>query len=166
MKRIKVKVGDVFAIPLGNGEYGFSQIIDDIFQQCYVIYDYKSQVFPDPKEIVKYKILVLTYTVDVFIQDRRWPLVGNATPSSDVIFPEYIIGSSENERVMDHHGKTIRKATEEDKKKLTHMTSVSPALLENIAQHLLLGSEEMPKHFDISKYIYRGHSERYSLNKN
>jgi len=143
MKKIKVQAGDLCAIPLGNGEYAFAQLIDNLHQHCYVIYDYKGAIYPDLKELIKNKIIILTYTVDVFIDNGRWPLIGNISPPTKISIPNYIVGKFENGKekikVVDNHGNYLREATVEDKKKLSYQTSVSPAVLENVARFKLLG---------------------------
>lgn len=158
MKSIKVKIGDVFAIPLGNGEYAYGQIVDDSKYPCYIIYDLKSTVFPAIQEIVTRRIIILTYTVDVFIKSGRWPLLGNIAPPSDIVFPYYLVGTLEdgNEKiiVMDHRGIFLRYATESDQQRLTRMSSFSPKALEDIAKFKFLGIGKYLSYMD--KLIYRG----------
>ena len=143
MKKTKVKVGDVCAIPLGDGDYAYAQIIDDSNQHCYIVYNYKSKNFSELQDLTKNKIIILTYTVDVFIENHRWPLLGNITLPSGIIFPNYIEGRLRGGKlriiVVDHHANYIREASIEDKKKLFFKSSVSPIILEDVTKFKLLG---------------------------
>jgi hypothetical protein len=157
MKRIKVKIGDIYALPLGNGEYAYAQLIDITPFNYFVVYDYKSSTFPEVQNLVEQKIIILTNTVDVFIKDLRWPFVGNISPPSGVIIPNFIVGRLKDGKeqiiVVDYHGNYLRGATKEDKKTLLYQSSVSPAFLEHIAKHQLLGvGRSYP---DIEKVFYK-----------
>lgn len=125
-----VKIGDVFAVSLGNGRHVYGQIVANSQPKCYVIFDYESETQPDLKTLVNSKIVILTYTVDVFIEDGDWKVIGNIEPSSRINFPEYIIETSNGPKVMDYMGKILRCATPTDIKNLGTQKSVSPKVLE------------------------------------
>ena len=127
---MRIKIGDVFAIPLGNGEFAFGQIVANTKPECYVIYDYKSNDIPDLSLLISQKIIFLTYTVDLFIKNGNWRVLGNINPPSNIIFPEYLIDTLNGYMVMDYTGKKLRFATDKEKTMLSTHKSVSPHLLE------------------------------------
>ena len=162
MKRIRVKVGDVCAIPLGNGYYAYAHSIDDVIKDgrahYYVIYDHLSNIFPELQELTKNNIIVLICTVDVFIENHSWPLVGNIAPPSGITIPNYIVNRFKdgNEQIMvvDHHGKYLREATIDDKRNLSYQSSFSPIVLEDVAKYKLLGKGRYLPYMD--KIFYSG----------
>jgi hypothetical protein len=157
MKRIKVKIGDIYALPLGNGKYAYAHLIDITPYNYFVVYDYKSSTFPEVQNLVKKKIIVLTNTVDVFIKDLRWLFVGNISPPSGVIIPNFIVSRLKDGKVqmmvVDYHGNYLGVATEIDQKTLHYQSSVSPAYLEHIAKYQLLGVGK--KYPDMETFFYK-----------
>lgn len=125
----KAKIGDVFRVSLGNEQFAFGQIVANSKPKCYIVFNYKSSNLPDIKEIVNSKILMLTYTVDTFIEDGDWEVIGNIKPPA-IKFPEYVVETEKGTRVVDYNGKVIRKATIEDEQKLSTHKSVSPKVLD------------------------------------
>lgn len=122
--------GDVFAVQIGNGKFVYGQIVANSNPKCYVIFDYVSETSPDLITLVNSKIVFLTYTVDVFIEDGDWKVIGNVEPPTTINFPEYIIETPKGSMVMDYMGKMIRHATQSDLKNLGIKNSVSPKVLE------------------------------------
>lgn len=127
---MRIKIGDVFAIPLGNGEFAFGQIVANGSSKCYVIYDYKSNDFPDLSLLIRQKIIFLTYTEDLYIRNGNWKVLGNINPPSNIIFPEYRVETLNGTVVIDHTGKKLRFATDKEKTILSTHKSVSPMILE------------------------------------
>lgn len=71
-KRIREKPGQVFRVPLGNGIYGYGQLIDPDS----VFFDYKDNgINTDPSFIVKQPI-AFAVTVDSYaIKDQLWEVL-------------------------------------------------------------------------------------------
>jgi hypothetical protein len=152
MKNVKVKIGDIYAIPLGNGEYGYAQLIDITPFEYFAVFDYKSSSFPEVRSLIKHEIIILTSTIDLDIKNHNWPFLGNIAPPSGIVIPNYIVstlkepnGAKIQIMVVDCHGKYLRKATEKDQRTLVHQTSVSTALFEHLIQYKLLGVGECYK---------------------
>jgi len=49
----KVKIGDLFAIPLGDGQFVFGQVVANTNPKCYIIFDNKSTLKPKPNELTR-----------------------------------------------------------------------------------------------------------------
>jgi len=123
-------IGDIFAVSLENGKNVYGQIVANCKPKCYVIFDYESETHPDLMTLINSKIVILTYTVDVFIEDGIWKVIGNLKPPSNIKFPEYIIETSTGPKVMDYTGKMLREPTSSDLKSLGSKKSVSPKVLD------------------------------------
>jgi Immunity protein 26 len=160
MKKVHANIGDVFAIKLTNEEYVFGQIVfkeikENGIPKCYIIYDYKSKDIPELKDIINKEIIALTYTSDIFIENKRWKNLGNSkTPY--INYPKYLLGDLENLRVVDHKGEYIRKASETDKENLTYHTSVTPKVIEKLVE-ALFNNGEWYKTMDIQDLIYKNY---------
>jgi hypothetical protein len=145
-KRIKTHVGDVFTFPLGNGEFAFGQIVDDQPQDCFVIFGYKNGIFPNIQEITDNKIIILTYSIDLFIKTGRWTILGNVAPPIDIVFPNYKISVVKDGKtktvVVDNKGQYLHDATKKEILTLKYRNSFTPAVLENAAKYKLAGMGE------------------------
>jgi hypothetical protein len=164
MKSIKVKIGDIYAIPLGNGEYGYTQLIDITPYKYFAVFDYKSSSFPEVQSLIKQEIIILTITIDVDIKNHNWPFIGNIAPPSWIVIPNYIVSTLKEPNaakiqiiVVDRYGKYLREATEKDQRTLFHQSSVSPALFEHLIKYKLLGVGDYEKIID--KFLYKASRE-------
>jgi hypothetical protein len=151
--KIKVSVGDVFAIPLDGTKYSFGQVVCEGHPKAYVIYNVISDVHPDLKEIISNDIIYFTYTVDVAIEDGNWLLLGNIDVPHRIEFPNYIVDTNEGFFVTDHKGNLIRPANENEVKELDTQKSVSPSILED-AVKANYGFGEWYPYLDKLKYKY------------
>ena len=94
-KKIKAQVGDMFAISIGNGKYCFGQVVsaivggDKIIPYTYIVYDCVDELNTSIEKIRSSAILLLFNTVDMFIEDGAWPLIGHEEVPQNLIFPEY-----------------------------------------------------------------------------
>lgn len=129
-KKFKICVGTVIAIPIDNKRFAYGQIIADTKPECYIIFDYISNEYPDINELVSKKIIMLTYTVGTFIENGDWIIIGNVEPSGNIVIPEYIVDTLDGVMVVDCRRNIIRKASESDMTLLGTHKSVSPKVLD------------------------------------
>jgi hypothetical protein len=153
MKKIKVRVGDVFAIPLDNGELAFGQLVDNANLHCYIVFDYRSHDFPDVWEITKKPIIIIAFTVDVFIEDGSWPLLGNICPPSNIKFPKFLVDTETKTMVIDFQGRYLHEASQDEKHNLRRRSSYSPIILKKVAEFKLSDGEYLPY---MEKLLYEG----------
>lgn len=153
-RHICAQIGDVFSIPLGNGQFAYGQIVTDTIEKYYAIFDYINSISPDIEELVRMRIIFLAMTVDAFIEDGDWPVIGNTRPPPDIDFPEYLIETSVGSCVMNYTGKILRKATFLDMNTLTNRSSFSPKALE-LAVKVKLGGEGGEWYPAMSKMLYK-----------
>lgn len=142
MKNRKPKVGDVFAVPLGNGEFAYTQMINNDMDQCYVIYNYKSILPPALDDLKSNRVIVLMYTIDEFVRNGRWPYVGSIVPPKSIKIPYYLAETYDGKLrsiVVDHQGNFLHVASEMDKQKLSYKSSFSPKALEDVVRYIFLG---------------------------
>ncbi|MFC5529513.1 Imm26 family immunity protein [Cohnella yongneupensis] len=150
---ITVAIGDVFAIPLGENQFGYGQVVGGGHPKIYVIYHLLAESHPDINDIVSNKIIYFTHTVDVPIEDGDWVLIGNTDVPKGIVFPEYIVDTSSGYHVTDYQGNILRIATESEKENLNTHSSFSPSVLEKATKaHFGLG--EWYPYFDKIKYKY------------
>lgn len=71
----KPKEGDVLAIPLGDGSYGFGQICHS---KSYAYFDLRSEVLPEIQDVVSCPVLFRVSMVQDAIKNGGWIILGNA----------------------------------------------------------------------------------------
>lgn len=137
-KKLRLHAGDVFTIPLGNGQFGFGQIVcfpktKDSFIMA--VYDYVSlsKEKIEIKEICSSKILFLGYSTDARIFHNIWDILGNYTVNlPEIVLPYFKLGSLPNEVfLVDHKGKRLVEIDELNFIKLEYETHFAPIRFEN-----------------------------------
>lgn len=128
---IIASVGDIFAIPIGENKHGYGQIVGEGYTKTYVIYDIVSEAHPELNKITSSKIIFLTHTVDVPIEDGDWILLGNAEIPTNINFPKYKVDTPDGYYVTDYRGELISPASEEEISNLGTRKSISPSILED-----------------------------------
>ena len=147
----QITIGDVFAIPLGNGKYGYGQIVGGGQPKTYVIYDITADKHPDVNDIVSKKIIFFTHTVDVQIEDGVWHLIGKIEVPENIRFPEYIVDTPNGYFVTNFEGELLRPANPSEKELLKTRKSVSPSIIED-AIKAQYGIEEWYPYLENIKY--------------
>ncbi|MBI6871794.1 Imm26 family immunity protein [Clostridium aciditolerans] len=151
-KRKRVKVEDVFIIPVDNEKNCYGQVVSDGIDKCYVIYDITSEDILIPEQVICNPIAFLTFTVDNFIEEGRWKVIGNVDVPQNIIFPIYKVETLNGYMVTDHKGNYLRSATDKEIRELKYHKSVSPALLEHAVQ-AKYGNRKWENYFD--EIIYK-----------
>lgn len=158
IKRNRVKVGDVFAIPIDDTRYSYGQIVANGYgSDCYVIFDIVTSKYPPLEQITSHKIVFMIFTLHQKIIEGEWLLLGNTPVSDGIKIPEFKVDVMENgvirSMVSRHDGEILRYATEEEAKTLNTMQSYTPNVLED-AVKTKYGVIQCNRNFN--ELIYKG----------
>lgn len=77
----KPKEGDVLAIPLGDGTFGFGQVSHG---GDYAYFDLRSEVFPPVEEIVAHRVAFRVPMVGGSAKEGGWIILGNLPPAGSL----------------------------------------------------------------------------------
>jgi len=136
MKGMKLKPGDVFAIPIDDDKEGFGQIVLVPNKSNFIVVvferSYRRNHRPAFEEIVNDKILLLGYTMDALFYHKKWQMIGNITSNLKTIkLPYYKLGTAPNCKLVNYEGKTIGKISRDIFDKLNYQKVVAPIRYEN-----------------------------------
>lgn len=152
-KKIKVSLGDLFAIPVNNELMTIGQVVHKgSTSDVYIIFDCVYKQGESINDVTNSSILFIVNTVDTKLEDSEWKVVGNKKIPEALILPTYIAETLDGFVVLDAGGIIIRHATENDVKCLSTLRSVSPAILED-AVKAKFGNEEWYPYLD--NLLYR-----------
>lgn len=142
-RKIKVNVGDIFAIKIDDNHYSYGQVVaEGRTSDCMVVYDIISVEHPPLVEIVANKIVFLIQTVNSRIEDGIWEVVGNAPIPNNIIFPLYKERTKDGFRIVNHSGILIKEvATETEVENLKVLVSKSPISLEKAIKAMYVTGE-------------------------
>ncbi|MDR9746146.1 Imm26 family immunity protein [Paenibacillus taichungensis] len=103
-KRVKVKLGDVFAIRLDQTRYCYGQVVSEgRISDCMIVYDLVSMEHPKVSDIPSKPIIFLIQTVNSRIEDGIWNVIGNG-PISSLTFPLYKVETEDGYMLVNHQG--------------------------------------------------------------
>ncbi len=137
-KKLRLNVGDIFTIPLGNGEMGFGQIVSfprskDVF--IMIVFDQKMSENEnyDIDKIIKSDILFLGYTTDAKLYHKHWNIIDNSnTNIASIVMPYYRLGTPPHEiYLINYKSECICKVSEEEFNQLDYLTNYAPIRYEN-----------------------------------
>ena len=137
MAKLKLKVGDVFSIPLGNGELGFGQIVSlpDRDTLIIALFNFKqNDAEPiDINKIFNSEVLFLGYTLDAKLYHKHWVIIGNIQSNlSNIKLPYSKLGTPPGDIYLtDFKGAELCEITEIDFSKLSYQTVIAPIRYEN-----------------------------------
>lgn len=132
----RLRVGDVFVIPLDVDHNGFGQVVARYLAGSVYIAIFETissgEVFPPLADIVSAHVAFLALSHDAKIRVGDWSIIGNAPVSKKIPFPAYkeMVGGPERVDVVDYTGKKRRRATRAETERLPNRTLVAPMLLE------------------------------------
>lgn len=108
--RIRVRIGDVFAIPVATGEQVYGQVVDRAGPQVLVVLFRSTKWAVD--DVTASGIELAGITFDAKLRNGDWPIVSNRQPV-EYKQPWFILGHEglENLRLEDFHGTSRRLAT-------------------------------------------------------
>ena len=131
-KKVKVNLGDIFAIKVNENTYSYGQIVTQgETDDSMIIYDITSEKHPALEEIISKPIIFFINTMDMCIQNGNWVIIGNAKVPTDLKFPSYIVGTPSGYKVVSHNDKILGKANKSAIRDLKFFTSYSPVCLED-----------------------------------
>lgn len=130
-KRIEIKEGDIFTIPIDEQTQGYGQIvkIPSRYDFIMVVFDGKWHVQQniDLTQIVKQQILYIGYTTDTLLNIGRWRIIGNIISNLKTItMPFYKLAFSPETKLINYKLDIIRLATFEEDQLLPFQHSMSP----------------------------------------
>lgn len=159
-KRFKLNEGDIFTIPLGNGEFGIGQIV------CFPRHEHNfiMIVFKEKfenvnlSEINSFEILFLGYTVDAKLYNKKWEIISNETKNlSNIQMPYYKLGLPNNDypdgaRLVNYKGEVLANIDSNTFDKLSYETEVGPVRFEKALKAYFGLQEWVAENYDIILY--------------
>jgi len=132
-KRVRLKQGDIFRIPLDERRFGRGQIIEPGIVFLMTILKTPVEAHFEVGEIDTRDILLCGRTTDAEFFHDRWHVVGNLPLPERGIIPRpcYKLGPKEDARLVDFDGKFLRRATAFEWENLDYQNSASPGLYED-----------------------------------
>ncbi|MBH0099361.1 hypothetical protein I6E68_09435 [Salinibacterium sp. NSLL150] len=152
--KTKIKVGDVFIVPTGDGRAGVGQVVG-MYRKSYYYFAIFDTVVPlevaDERaiEALKSPLLFLGLSLDAKIYLGHWPVVAHAEVDPSILLPAYKISmrTIDNMHVIDYTGTRSRPATEAEVDFLDFRLTVAPVEFE-FALRASLGLEPWLELFD------------------
>jgi hypothetical protein len=131
----KLKIGDIFTIPVSDDKNGFGQIIKIPNKHNFIIivFDglYSGFEWPSTNEIIQNKILFLGYTMDALFYHEYWNIIGNEFQNLEKIeLPYFKLGTTTSTVIVDYKGDKVRKATKIEDENLSYLTVSAPICYE------------------------------------
>lgn len=154
---MRLKVGDLFTIPLNGEEVGFGQIVarPNKATLIIVVYDLRSKVSEsyNLEKVGSSNVLLLGYTLDAKLYHKHWEIIGN-NPVKDVEMPIYKVGIPPGDIfITNYKGEVIRSCTVEEFDQLIYLTVIAPVRYEN-AVKAYFGLQEWIDE-DYNKILYK-----------
>jgi Immunity protein 26 len=133
---MKLRVGDVFTIPIDNIRVGFGQLISMPNKDSLIIavFDFsclkENEYFMD--KICESEIIFLGYTLDAKLYHKHWVIIGNYTNNiNNIYLPYFKIGSPPNIHITNYKGESIRRAENSEFDSFNYLSIVAPIRYEN-----------------------------------
>jgi hypothetical protein len=133
----RLKTGDVFVVPLGDGRAGVGQVVGSYGKDAYffAIFDAAfpaDEVERRANEVVREPVLFVALSMDAKIHAGHWTVVGSSPVPEHVPLPAYkeAVGSPTQFDVVDYAGSRRRPATQVEAATLPNRKVVAPVRLE------------------------------------
>jgi hypothetical protein len=81
-KKIHQKIGNVVAIPLGDGTFSFGRILNS---PLVAFYDLRRSEIPELEEILRSPIAFSVWVMKYAVTDGDWPVIGNAPLEEELL---------------------------------------------------------------------------------
>ena len=145
----KLKVGDVFLVPLDGERCGIGQLAGDWKGELYVvIYDKLVSRDASPADVNGAGLQFAALTLDAKFYCGDWPVIGNREDNLAVLpQPWFKIGVGSEMHIEARDRSVTRPATSTEEAGLRHRTVVAPVRIEN-ALKALHGLGEWNPRFD------------------
>jgi hypothetical protein len=134
MANPRIRIGEIFAIPLDDEAFGLGQVFAERAPILYL--GVFSGVVKDlgsvrPSEVPEGEMILGGNFFDVLLTRGVWPILGHAPVQRGIPFPCYKVRIAGRDYVESWDGKTRREATPDELTWLEHRTNRSPAILAN-----------------------------------
>lgn len=151
-KRVNLRVGDLFEIPLPDGKFGYGIVVRQdglsgggtpyiaIFRLAY-------DQWPSVAEITSDGVPLQGWTTDALIYHDRWKVIERDAPVPAIQFPNFKVESEGKFYVVDVEGDFIDLATPRELELLNHQFSSTAGIFQD-AFEALHGFGEWKSHFD------------------
>ena len=120
-KRLKLKEGDVFTIPIDGNTQGYGQIvkIPDKYSFIMVVFEGKwsKNDTVSIEAIINTPILFIGFTLDALLYHGRWVIIGNITSNLGLIVIPYYFKMglpTESQQLINYKLEVLRMATQQE----------------------------------------------------
>jgi hypothetical protein len=135
--RPKLQVGDVVAIPLGDGRFGVAQAAAKYLKDGFSFQIFNA-LFPSlpseqqAREALDSGVRLAGLSLDALVYHGRWPIVARQRPRHVglTVYRE-VRGTPDNVFLVDFHGSRARPITPEEELAVPYRTTVAPIRLQN-----------------------------------
>jgi hypothetical protein len=133
---MKIKPGLVFAVPLGDGSYGFGQVIEKQGPIYYMAGLDVRKEMPElsQDEFALTKPVVAGNCFDVLLKNGRWTPIGVLPLRTDVPFPCFKVKIGEHFYLESWDRKERRQASSDELHRYGFRTNYGPIMLEHALQ--------------------------------
>ena len=147
----RLKIGDVFLVPLDEIRVGVGQIVAK-YLSAYYLATFE-RVFErdatDVDEALRSPVVFLALSLDAKLALGHWPILANVQVSEHIPLPAFkeAFGSPDRIDVVDFSGTLRRSATDAEASAVRNRTVIAPVVLEK-AMRARLGLEPWLEHYD------------------
>lgn len=134
---MKLKIGDVFTIPIDGKKNVYGQIVAIPNKNNFIIVIFKTASNDDDRpsieEIVRSEPLFLGYTLDAKLYHKHWVIIGNNTENIKKIrLPYFKLGTPPDDiYIVDYKGNIVRRANMVEFNSLKYLWVRAPIGYEN-----------------------------------
>lgn len=134
-KRIRAKIGDVFAIPISSDERVYGQVVDQAGVEFLVVVFHSNSA--SIEEAVRSGIDLAGIVFDAKLRNGDWQIVANLPPVR-IKAPWFVLGHEglENLRIENFHGSETRLVRLAEAAKHHHRNLSYPMVLQQAAEAL------------------------------
>jgi hypothetical protein len=133
---MKLKVGDIFTIPIDENRNGIGQILSIPNKDSFIIIIFdlirEKGLLLENLDLNSCNIVFLGYTLDAKLYHKHWLIIGNSNENiSSVYLPYYKLGTPPDDIfITNYKGERIRKALLNEFEKLNYQSVVAPVRYE------------------------------------
>lgn len=136
MSRLRLRVGDVFSVPLDDQRFGLGQVVATFGKDAYffALFEpaFERAEEPDLEQAVRAPVAVLALSLDAKIAAGDWVVLGNRPVADGMPLPAFkeMVGGPDRVDVVDFSGERRRRAQGEEAEWLPNRKVVAPVRLE------------------------------------
>jgi hypothetical protein len=154
------RVGDVFAVPTGDGRAGIGQVLQIYLDNAYFFAIFPGVVSLSPTgdevaDALRSVPSILALSQDAKLHAGHWPVLGSSAVNPAIMLPEYKVavdrGDGIHFEVENATATQSRRVSNEEAARLAYRKVVAPVRLER-AFRASLGLEPWLEHYDELRY--------------